>query len=68
MDLNTLRDKRAEDVKNKHNSLSWILPIARNVVRHMTSDELYFFIVDQVTSKKDALEHKLLNATNEEGE
>jgi len=34
----------------------------------MTSDELYFFIVDQVTLKKDALEYELLNPTNEEGE
>ena len=68
MNLNTLRDKRAEDVNNGRNSLSWIVPIAQHLVRHMTSDELYFFVMNRVVRKKADLEHKLLNVTNEEEE
>ena len=66
MNLETFKEKRRVDKKMKKNSLSWILPIAKNVLRQMDSDELYSFIVGQLNYKKSELEYKLLTVRDEE--
>ena len=66
INLETFKEKRRVDKKMKKNSLSWILPIAKNVLRQMDSDELYSFIVGQLNYKKSELEYKLLTVRDEE--
>ena len=66
MNLETFKERRKIDKKMKKNSLDWILPIAKNVLRQMDSDELYSFIVGTLLSKQSKLEHKLLNPPKED--
>lgn len=66
MNLETFKERRKIDKKMKKNSLDWILPIAKNVLRQMDSDELYSFIIGQLISKQNHLEYKLLTVRDEE--
>ena len=66
MNLETFKEKRRVAKKMTKNSLSWILPIAKNVLRQMDSDELYSFIIGQLISKQNHLEYKLLTVRDEE--
>ena len=66
MNLETFKERRKIDKKMKKNSLDWILPIAKNVLRQMDSDELDSFIIGQLISKQNHLEYKLLTVRDEE--
>tara|TARA_R100000008_G_C3562483_1_gene157067 strand:- start:688 stop:900 length:213 start_codon:yes stop_codon:yes gene_type:complete len=66
MDLQTLKERRRIDKKHNKNSLDWILPIAKNVLSQMDSDELYSFILGQLSYKQKELEFKLLTIRDEE--
>jgi len=66
MNLETLKERRRVDKKMKKNSLDWILPIAKNVLRQMDSDELYSFIISTLINKQNKLEYKLLTVRDEE--
>ena len=66
MNLETLKERRRVDKKMKKNSLAWILPIAKNVLSQMDSDELYSFILGQLSYKQSQLEYKLLTVRDEE--
>ena len=50
--LHEISVKRAEDREAEKNSLSWILPIARECLRHFHSDELEELIQHMVAKRQ----------------
>jgi hypothetical protein len=68
MNLDEVRVRRAKDIDADKNSLRWILPIARNIIRNMHSEELFRFVCDTITTKKGQLEYNLLTVGDEENE
>ena len=59
-------EKRNNDIHYCRNSLSWIKPIAENMLTHMCSDELFEFIKTTLAAKQVKLAEKLLNPKEEE--
>tara|TARA_R100000458_G_C8276095_1_gene251295 strand:- start:1129 stop:1335 length:207 start_codon:yes stop_codon:yes gene_type:complete len=60
MTIEEIEEQYTIDEERGRNSLSWLLPISKNVMRHMTSEELYDFVIEIVARKKWKLEQKLL--------
>ena len=60
MTIEDIEEQFSMDVERGRNSLSWLLPISKNVMQHMTSEELYDFVIEIVARKKWTLEQKLL--------
>ena len=52
---------RMIDRHDEKNSLRWILPVARELLRHMDSDELENFIIETMAKKHAALDLKCLS-------
>tara|TARA_R110002012_G_C11549250_1_gene602293 strand:+ start:522 stop:722 length:201 start_codon:yes stop_codon:yes gene_type:complete len=66
MNWKEIEEKRNNDIHYCRNSLSWIKPIAENVLMHMSSDELYEFIEKTLVAKQMKLAEKLLNPKEDE--
>jgi hypothetical protein len=66
MNMKEFKAKREKDRNNGKNSLDWILPIARNVIRHMHSEELYEFVLETLEKKQNNLIDGLLSIKGEE--
>tara|TARA_R100001082_G_scaffold83783_1_gene50502 strand:+ start:511 stop:714 length:204 start_codon:yes stop_codon:yes gene_type:complete len=66
MNWKEIEEKRAMDVERRINSLSWLTPIAENMLMHMSSDELYEFIHNTLVAKQMNLAELLLTPPKED--